>query len=652
MNTIPGFLQDEGLELILFGGKGGVGKTTCASATALYIAKNNPAKSFLVISTDPAHSLMDSLAETAIPSNLKAVELDSQACLAAFKKKHEQKLREIALRGTFLDDADINKFLDLSLPGLDELMAFLEITVWVKEKSYACIVVDTAPTGHTLRLLEMPRLFRKWLEMLDALLGKHRYMKALFSRFRQSDDLDLFLAELGAAVNSMEVLLHSAACRFVPVMLAEALSIQETSVLLKKLTLPANEIIVNRIYPENNCPLCTDWRLRQMSELKTFQSGNLEKLWGVPLYPWEVLGETLIDYWENISEIKAPLIKPIAPECSVFPKQAVNPAAYPASGTKLLFFAGKGGVGKTTLACATALHLAHNSAGAEVLLFSTDPAHSLSDCLDIPVGCAPKRICSGLTAMEIDASQELEILKNEYQRELKNFLKALTPDMDITYDREVMERIFDLSPPGIDEIMSLTKIMEFIKNGQYDIFVFDSAPSGHLIRLLELPTLIEQWLAVFFGLFLKYKRIFRLPKITDRLVTISKDIKQWHALLGDPTQSGLYGVTILTEMAFQETKDLAAACKRMGVNLPGLFLNLATPANDCPLCSALFERETKIKKKFELSFPDKRQTLVYHQGYPIGLAPLRELGNVLYKPREKNLRAEKTHLHPAGVTYA
>ena len=178
------FLEPRGLQLLIFGGKGGVGKTTCATASALRLAKRAPQSSFLVVSTDPAHSLADSLADMVPPRNLKVLELDSQEYLLKFKQKHNQHLREIAARGTFLDDEEINRFLDLSLPGLDELMAFLEIAAWVDQRVYDCILVDTAPSGHTLRLLTMPEFLRKWLAMLESLLAKHRYMKWVYARSR------------------------------------------------------------------------------------------------------------------------------------------------------------------------------------------------------------------------------------------------------------------------------------------------------------------------------------------------------------------------------------------------------------------------------------------------------------------------------------
>ena len=97
----PGFLVPRHLQLLIFGGKGGVGKTTCAAAAALRLAARAPQLSFLLVSTDPAHSLADSLAELVPPANLKVLELDPQEYLADFKKKHDDQLREIASRGNF-----------------------------------------------------------------------------------------------------------------------------------------------------------------------------------------------------------------------------------------------------------------------------------------------------------------------------------------------------------------------------------------------------------------------------------------------------------------------------------------------------------------------------------------------------------------------
>ena len=308
-----------------------------------------------------------------------------------------------------------------------------------------------------------------------------------------------------------------------------------------------------------------------------------------------------------------------------------TPPPLPPPGTAMLVFAGKGGVGKTTLACATALRLARAHTGKRILLFSADPAHSLADCLDITVGPEPKPAAPGLWVMEVDANADFIAMKNQYRKEIAQFLKRIMPNLDLTFDREVMERIMDLSPPGIDELMALAAVMDYLAPKDYDLLVLDAAPTGHLIRLLELPEIIEDWLKAVFGIFLKYRNIFRLPEITQRLVRISKDLKRLRAILRDPSRAALSAVSILTEMSFAETTDLVAACGRMGIPVPCLFLNMATPAGPDPLCASLFHRESAVRGKFASGFPSIRQTVVYHQSDPRGIENLEALGQILYQ---------------------
>jgi len=89
-------------------------------------------------------------------------------------------------------------------------------------------------------------------------------------------------------------------------------------------------------------------------------------------------------------------------------------------------------------------------------------------------------------------------------------------------------------------------------------------------------------------------------------------------------------VAIPTDMAFEETKDLLYACNRIGIHAPTLFLNLATPDGKCSLCSALYQRESQVGKKFQQAFSKMHQTLIYRRTEPRGLDRLRELGETLY----------------------
>ena len=99
LQEFPVFWPHRDLQLLIFGGKGGVGKTTCATAAALRLAARSPQSSFLLVSTDPAHSLADSLAELVPPRNLKVLELDPQEYLLDFKQKHNDKLRRNRIPG-------------------------------------------------------------------------------------------------------------------------------------------------------------------------------------------------------------------------------------------------------------------------------------------------------------------------------------------------------------------------------------------------------------------------------------------------------------------------------------------------------------------------------------------------------------------------
>jgi arsenite-transporting ATPase len=637
-NGVLPLLEHPYLKLLFFGGKGGVGKTTCAAAAALCYALRSPHRTVILVSTDPAHSLADSLGDFQPPGNLQVLEFNAQNSLATFKTRHRDKFAQIAARGTFLDEDDIRRVLDLFLPGLDELMALLEIAGWAEAGTYDLIIVDTAPTGHTLRLLSTPDLIRTWLKALDTLLAKHRFMQACFKGSYQHDELDDFLLDLTASVKQMEALLQDPrTCRFVPVMLAEDLVISETLKLigeLARLHIPVTELVVNRLFPENSCPLCSEARQRQqnlLAECLTNAAFVGYAFWGLPLYAEEIRGALLENLWDGVYAISSTPTALPSPPFKMSPRVTAPPPC-PAPELRFLIFAGKGGVGKTTLACATAVHLARESPGKEILLFSTDPAHSLGDCLDVPVGPHPVRLAPNLTAMEIDAPGELASLKEQYQRELESFLENTFENFDIPFDRQVMERMLDLSPPGLDEIMALMRVIEFLDHGRYDLFILDSAPTGHLLRLLELPELIDQWLKTFFGLLLKYRLTSRFPGLSQQLVQISRDLKLLRSLWRDPARAALYALSIPTEMAFQETGDLLAACHRLGMAVPVLFLNLATPAGDCPLCTALHRQEALIQKKFRRSFSG-RQTVIYRQSEPRGLERLGELGRALFRPK-------------------
>src|SRR5207244_12850717 len=163
-----------------FAGKGGTGKTTCAAAAAVAHAERG--HRVAVISTDPAHSLGDALGRRLGPAprrvptragRLDAVELDAGRALARWLGHRRPTLRTIAERGTYLDDEDLERLLRLSFPGVDELMALVELGRLARRGAWDVVVVDTAPTGHTLRLLAVPQPLQRIAAGLDELHANH-----------------------------------------------------------------------------------------------------------------------------------------------------------------------------------------------------------------------------------------------------------------------------------------------------------------------------------------------------------------------------------------------------------------------------------------------------------------------------------------------
>ena len=293
---------------LFFGGKGGVGKTTAASATALFLLKKlKPDNSILLFSTDPAHSLSDSLGvkignrlvQVAEHKGAKliAYEMNATLALERFRAAHGKVLAEIAERGTLLDDEDINELLNLSLPGLDEVMSLFELSELDRAAKYAHIVVDTAPSGHTSRLLRLPEVFARMVGALDRMGEKHRYMVAHFARRRVvADEVDLFLRDLTERIKSVRHLLYDPQeTSFTLVTIPEAMSVRETQRylgLLREQNVPVTDLIVNRVEQEHaGCVYCKARVATQRPWLKEIEEsfGDLD-IHYVPLLAQEVRG--------------------------------------------------------------------------------------------------------------------------------------------------------------------------------------------------------------------------------------------------------------------------------------------------------------------------------------------------------------------------
>ena len=609
---------------LFFGGKGGVGKTTAASATALYLLnKLKGNDSVLLFSTDPAHSLSDSLdvkignrlveVKQLRGARLVAYEMDASLALERFRTAHGKVLAEIAERGTLLDEQDINELLSLSLPGLDEVMSLFELSELDRAGQYAHIVVDTAPSGHTSRLLRLPEVFDRMVKALDLMGDKHRYILAHFARRKPvADEVDLFLKDLSQRIESVRQLLHDKhQTRFALVTIPEAMSVRETEryfELLREQGVPVRDVIVNRVEQEHgDCEYCRARVASQRPWIKEIASTFRDlKLHYVPLQPKEVRG---IEDLKRIGKlIWADEMKPrmtrINPD-SRSVSSAAN-SSFPLVARKIVIFGGKGGVGKTTAAAAFALALAKANRKQKLLIFSTDPAHSLSDSFDEQIGESKTGVAGNgnLDAMEIDPGKWFEELKQRYRSWTDELFASLSGGsrMEIKFDKEAMRELVELTPPGIDEIAALGTISDLLDLERYQTLILDTAPTGHLIRFLELPQVALSWIRTFMKLLLKYQNVMRANQVAEELVALSKSIKKVIALLTDAERCEFVGVAIPERMSLEETVDLAKSLEKLKVPLSKLLINGVAPDDACSFCKSRRKAQDQVIADFEKRF--------------------------------------------------
>ena len=615
---------------LFFGGKGGVGKTTAAAATALHLldSARSSSERILLFSTDPAHSLSDSLkvkvggqvtevAHTRAGARLFAYEMDARVALEKFKAEHRAVLQEIAERGTLLDESDINELLDLSLPGMDEVMALFELSELDRAGDFSRIVVDTAPSGHTSRLLRLPETFAHMVRALDLMAEKHRYIVAQFGRGRRSADrVDLFLADLAERIERVRAMLYDAErASFILVLIPEAMSVEETAryyELLLEEKIPVTDIIINRTEREHDaCPYCRARVQSQRPWLKEIKR-RFKTLRGhsVPLLREEVRGLTSLRrfaelVWEENGVEDEGTREPASVRRLGSDSQAESTTRFQLEARRLLIFGGKGGVGKTTAAASAALALASNDDKARVLIFSTDPAHSLSDSFDEPIG-EMKRGVTGLLnldGMEIDPAAWFEELKVRYRAWTDELFASLTGNSrwEIQFDREAMRELVALAPPGIDEIAALSAITDLLDEAGYTTIVLDTAPTGHLLRFLELPGVVLSWVRAFLKLLLKYREVVRASGVAEELIALSKSIKRVAALLTDAERCEFVGVSIAERMSLEESIRLIDSLENLNIPMRRLLINGVVPeeaARGCGFCAARRRSQKGVLREF------------------------------------------------------
>jgi arsenite-transporting ATPase len=283
--TLKDLLTSPSIHFLLFGGKGGVGKTSCAAAAAIWAADQG--KKVLIISTDPAHSLADSLGQKLAPGEITQIEGIENLWGLEIKPKMDQpdmmeNLNKLPpeFSSLMMGMGDMS---GLTPPGMDEAMAFGKVLEFLQNTEYDLVVFDTAPTGHTLRLLSIPDMLSTWMGkmlMMRLKLGKLLGgFKALFSKDSENQDADALdqLQHLKDAVEAAkEELSDPDKTSFVIVLIAELMAIYETERLLASLNeyeIPVQNLVVNQVVPENlKCEFCQNRRTMQFKHLREIKN--------------------------------------------------------------------------------------------------------------------------------------------------------------------------------------------------------------------------------------------------------------------------------------------------------------------------------------------------------------------------------------------
>jgi arsenite-transporting ATPase len=631
--------------ILFFGGKGGVGKTTCAAAWAVAAARAG--RRVLAVSTDPAHSLGDALGMriapggTTIPMHrtpgakprarsgtLRVVELDAPRAFARWLAEHRRALGDILEHGSLLDREDVEALLELSVPGVDELVGVLEIARLAgigtdavsRSPGYEDVVVDTAPTGHTWRLLDAPQAVGSVAEVLADLEREHRLIREQLARVGGPEAADLLIELLSEqAREAGELLRDRSRTTFCWVMLPESLSLSETEdalAVLEPAGLHVSTLVINRVVPRGPaCPVCDRRRSEESRVIarvdRTIGRGRIRRLLeSQDAEPRGVAALGRLGAWLQASPRAGEAVsrRPRAATGSgltlSLPREVGRRARLSIAELDplhLLFVGGKGGVGKTTTAAALALMLARRDPARRVLLLSTDPAHSLGDVFGAKLGDVAAPVPSGpsnLGVRELDAAAALADRRAELESAIDEIVSAFGAGTVTATGSQGIGKLIELAPPGIDELLGLLSVVDLLRADRDDLVVVDTAPTGHALRLLEMPDAAREWSQTLLRMLLKYRNLVRPGRLAAELLDLSKSIRALQELMRTPGQARFMVVTRAAEVPRLETGRLLASLKRLGVDVPVMLVNAMTLApRRCPRCrrTAATERREVTK---------------------------------------------------------
>jgi arsenite-transporting ATPase len=527
-----------------------VGKTTVSSSLAVELATNQDIKVWIV-STDPAHSLGDALdvdlrrgrgqpvvmTDPLTRGNLFASEVNAEEALEDFRESLasfdiDRLAQTLGIPIDLLEGLGLREFsglLNNPPPGLDELVALGNVMDENKVNDYDVVIVDTAPTGHTLRLLALPQfldgLLGKLIKLRMKLSGVASTLQAFFGNSgaqerKQSIDNALDrLDQFRVKIKNMEVALRDQSrTNFLVVTIPTKLAVAESKRLVADLTsqgIAVNDIVVNQCVTALSANDQNDGLIKYYERRRESQSQWVDKLRSAaadvsateeyksngspspisvtefPFFDVELVGVPALGYVGSQQIVGNPNFEHL-----------MNNDNGSDGETKVVICGGKGGVGKTTTSSALAVSMA--ARGHKVALISTDPAHSLGDAIDMDISGGDLIDCpligvpgatgeGSLSVMEIDPSASLNQFKGIVDKLMgSSGDKSSGAGSDLRATLQDLEGIFDTLPAGTDEVVALAKVINLVKKGGFDRIVLDTAPTGHTLRMLGTPGFLAE----------------------------------------------------------------------------------------------------------------------------------------------------------------
>ncbi|WP_278602723.1 arsenical pump-driving ATPase [Alistipes indistinctus] len=445
---------------LFFTGKGGVGKTSIACATAVGLADQG--KKILLISTDPASNLQDVFGQelnghgTAIGEvpGLTVVNLDPEQAAAEYRESvvapYRGKLPESVIRNM---EEQLSGSCTVEIAAFNEFSDF--ITDKAKQAEYDHIIFDTAPTGHTLRMLQLPSAWSTFISESThgaSCLGQLSGLEQRKEIYKQA----------------VQTLSDAKATRLVLVSRPDTAPLNEaarSSHELQGLGIKNQLLVINGVLQQTDDDDAVTAQLydRQQAALRSMpESLRSFPTFSVPLRSYNLSNITNIRRLLFLDDLSAGAdYQPLKGEKSL---DDLVRDLY-ASSKRVVFTMGKGGVGKTTVATAIALQL--KTLGAKVHLTTTDPANHINYDLAVKAGIAVSKI---------DEAVELENYKNEVRAKARaNHMSAA--------DMEYIEE--DLRSPCTQEIAVFKAFAEIVEKADTEIVVIDTAPTGHTLLLLD-----------------------------------------------------------------------------------------------------------------------------------------------------------------------